>query len=127
MSSRRAAARRRRAGGGPIVIEGVDTVDVTAISALLFALDHSGYAEASALLQDIQLLIQIGERPPDKRVPILERGRPTQATTGAIRDRGPDSCPMPCVDQPLAVVVRPVVLAQSATNRRGSRFAPQCL
>ena len=40
---------------------------------MLFALDHSGYAETSALLQDIQLLIQTGERPPDKRVPILKR------------------------------------------------------
>jgi esterase/lipase superfamily enzyme len=59
--------------GGPIVIDGVDTIDVTAISTLLFALNHSGYAETSALLQDIQLLIQTGERPPDKRVPILER------------------------------------------------------
>ena len=58
---------------GPIVIEGVDTIDVTAISTLLFSLNHSGYAERSALLQDIQLLIQTGERPPDKRVPILER------------------------------------------------------
>ena len=58
---------------GPIVVEGVDTIDVTAISTVLFALNHSGYAERSALLQDIQLLIQTGERPPDKRVPILER------------------------------------------------------
>ena len=59
--------------GGPIVVEGIDTIDVTAISTLLFSLNHSGYAETSALLQDIQLLIQTGERPPDKRVPILER------------------------------------------------------
>jgi esterase/lipase superfamily enzyme len=58
---------------GPIVVEGVDTIDVTAVSTLIFALNHSGYAEKSALLGDIQLLIQTGERPPDKRVPILER------------------------------------------------------
>jgi esterase/lipase superfamily enzyme len=58
---------------GPIVVEGVDTIDVTAVSTLIFALNHSGYAEKSALLSDIQLLIQTGERPPDKRVPILER------------------------------------------------------
>ena len=45
---------------------------------MLFALDHSGYAETSALLQDIQLLIQTGERPPDKRVPILERVKTTK-------------------------------------------------
>jgi esterase/lipase superfamily enzyme len=58
---------------GPIVVEGVDTIDVTAVSTQLFALNHSGYAEKSALLSDIQLLIHTGERPPDKRVPILER------------------------------------------------------
>jgi hypothetical protein len=39
----------------------------------VFSLNHSGYADTSALLSDIQLLIQTGERPPDKRIPILER------------------------------------------------------
>jgi esterase/lipase superfamily enzyme len=57
---------------GPIVVEGVDTIDVTAVSTLVFALNHSGYAERSALLGDIQQLIQTGLRPPDKRLPILE-------------------------------------------------------
>jgi esterase/lipase superfamily enzyme len=59
--------------GGPIVTEGIDTIDITAVSTKVFALNHSGYADTSALLSDIQLLIQTGERPPDKRVPILER------------------------------------------------------
>jgi esterase/lipase superfamily enzyme len=59
--------------GGPIVSEGIDTIDITAVSTKVFALNHSGYADTSALLSDIQLLIQTGERPPDKRVPILER------------------------------------------------------
>lgn len=65
---------------GPVVIEGVDTIDITAVSTLIFALNHSGYAETNALLNDIQQLIQTGERPPDKRVPILERVK---------TDRGP--------------------------------------
>jgi esterase/lipase superfamily enzyme len=59
--------------GGPIVTAGVDTIDITALSTKVFALNHSAYAEKSALLSDIQLLIQTGERPPDKREPILER------------------------------------------------------
>jgi esterase/lipase superfamily enzyme len=58
---------------GPLVIAGVDTIDVTQTSTDFFALNHSGYAEKSALLADIQLIIQTGERPPEKRVPILER------------------------------------------------------
>ncbi len=59
--------------GGPVIVKGVDTIDITAVSTLIFALNHSGYAETTALLSDMQLLIQTGERPPDKRVPILER------------------------------------------------------
>jgi esterase/lipase superfamily enzyme len=59
--------------GGPLVVAGVDTIDVTQTSTDFFALNHSGYAEKSALLADIQLIIQTGERPPEKRVPILER------------------------------------------------------
>jgi esterase/lipase superfamily enzyme len=59
--------------GGPLVITGVDTIDVTATSTDYFALNHSGFAEKSALLNDIQLIIQTGERPPEKRVPALER------------------------------------------------------
>ena len=37
------------------------------------ALNHSIYAERSALLNDIGLLLQTGERPPDRRIPILQR------------------------------------------------------
>jgi esterase/lipase superfamily enzyme len=58
---------------GPLVTEGIDTIDVTAVSTEMFALNHSTYSEKIALLRDIQLLIQTGDRPPDKRVPILER------------------------------------------------------
>jgi esterase/lipase superfamily enzyme len=59
--------------GGPVVTDGVDTIDITAVSTQVFALNHSGYADKIAPLSDIQILIQTGERPPDKRVPILER------------------------------------------------------
>lgn len=58
---------------GPIVVEGVDTIDITSLSTELFSLNHSGYAEKSVLLSDIQALMQTGLRPPDKRVPALER------------------------------------------------------
>ena len=59
-------------GDGPIIIEGIDTIDVTQTSLDYLALNHSIYAEKSALLNDIALLLQTGERPPDKRIPILE-------------------------------------------------------
>jgi esterase/lipase superfamily enzyme len=58
---------------GPIIVSGVDTIDVTAASTDVFALNHSGYAENNELLQDIGKLIQSGLRPPDARLPSLKR------------------------------------------------------
>jgi len=82
-NDRAMAAARRVAGGipragdvpaeGPIVISGIDTIDVSQTSTDYLALNHSLYAEKSALLNDIGLLLQTGERPPDKRIPILQR------------------------------------------------------
>lgn len=59
--------------GGPLIVPGIDTIDATAVSMDSLGLHHSGYAESNALLQDIGLLIQTGERPPGKRVPILQQ------------------------------------------------------
>ena len=58
---------------GPMIVSGVDTIDVTAASTDVFALNHSGYAENNDLLQDIGKLIQNGERPPEARLPSLKR------------------------------------------------------
>ena len=58
---------------GPLIISGIDTIDVTQTSTDYLALNHSSYAEKSALLNDISLLLQSGERPPDRRIPILQR------------------------------------------------------
>ena len=57
---------------GPIVT-GIDTIDVTQTSTDAFALNHSGYAENSALLNDIGTLILSGLRPPDQRLSNLKR------------------------------------------------------
>ncbi len=58
--------------GIPLVLAGIDTIDVTAISTEIFALRHSGYAEKTALVQDIERILQTGERPPISRLPSLE-------------------------------------------------------
>lgn len=82
-NDRAMAAARRVAGGipragdvpveGPIVVSGIDTIDVTQTSTDVLALNHSTYAEKSALLNDIGLLLRTGERPPEKRIPILQK------------------------------------------------------
>lgn len=58
---------------GPLIIPGVDTIDVTAVSTDGLGLNHSGYAENAALLNDIKLLLQAGTRPPELREPSLLR------------------------------------------------------
>ncbi len=64
---------------GPMIVPGVDTIDVTAVSTDSLGLNHSGYAENNALLADIKLLLMTGTRPPDKRAPSLLK---MQATSG---------------------------------------------
>jgi esterase/lipase superfamily enzyme len=57
---------------GPLVLSGVDTIDVTAASTDSLGLNHSGYAENNALLTDIAVLLLTGGKP-DVRTPTLEQ------------------------------------------------------
>lgn len=59
--------------GGPVVVAGVDTIDVTATSTEVFALNHAGYAEKTELLADIRHLMLKGYIAPKQRMPILEQ------------------------------------------------------
>lgn len=56
---------------GPLIIKGVDTIDVTSVSTDGLGLNHSGYAENKILLDDVGALLLDGVRPPDKRLPSL--------------------------------------------------------
>jgi esterase/lipase superfamily enzyme len=57
---------------GPLVLSGIDTIDVTTASTDSLSLNHSGYAENNHLLEDIGRLIQTGTRPPNVRTPSLQ-------------------------------------------------------
>ncbi len=59
--------------GGPLVVPGVDTIDVTAASMESVGLNHSAYAENDVLLKDVARLVATGERPPDRRSAGLEK------------------------------------------------------
>jgi esterase/lipase superfamily enzyme len=63
---------------GPLVLPGIDTIDVTAASTDSLGLNHSGYAENNKLLDDIAALIATGTRPPKVRTPMLEEVPTTQ-------------------------------------------------
>lgn len=52
---------------GPLILPGVDTIDVTAASTDTFAINHSGYAANNTLLTDIGELLKTGLRPPEMR------------------------------------------------------------
>ncbi|MGI9403896.1 MAG: alpha/beta hydrolase, partial [Hyphomicrobium sp.] len=58
---------------GPLIVPGIDTIDVTAASTDTLAINHSGYAENNELLYDIGELIKKGLRPPDQRLKKLKR------------------------------------------------------
>lgn len=70
-AARRAHLSHRRAGDvpsdGPVVVEGADTVDVSAMSTAVFGLKHSEYAERKELLNDLAILMRAGTRPPSAR------------------------------------------------------------
>jgi esterase/lipase superfamily enzyme len=76
MASRKLRKDTYRAGDvppqGPIVMRGMDTIDVTLIGTDVFSLAHSEYAERRELLNDMALLFRKGERPPNSRTPILQ-------------------------------------------------------
>jgi len=63
---------------GPLILPGVDTIDVTAASTDAFAINHSGYAANNKLLTDIAELLRTGLRPPEMRTL-----KPGKITTGA--------------------------------------------
>jgi esterase/lipase superfamily enzyme len=58
---------------GPLVAEGVDTIDVTAVSTDSLGLNYSEYVQSNALLADIGLLLRTGERPTERRLSALTR------------------------------------------------------
>ncbi len=57
----------------PLVVKGVETIDVTATSTDFFGLNHSGFAEKTELLSDVRLLLKEGTHPPDERGKTMER------------------------------------------------------
>lgn len=65
---------------GPIVMDGIDTIDATATSMDSVGINHSGYAENNALLEDIGKLVAAGIRPPGIRQPGLEAVETDQGT-----------------------------------------------
>lgn len=65
---------------GPVVIDGVDTIDVSETQQDFWGLNHNTYAETSELLHDIRKIFLTGVRPPKTRTPTLEPVALSQGT-----------------------------------------------
>lgn len=63
-------------GGRPVLVDGIDAIDVTEVGEELFGLGHSAYAGTVSLLNDISILITQGTRPPSSRLPVEIGGMP---------------------------------------------------
>ncbi|APZ52160.1 alpha/beta hydrolase [Salipiger abyssi] len=57
---------------GPMVVPGVDSIDVSAVGTDLFSLNHNVYAQDRGVLDDLGALFLTGQRPPRLRMPTLE-------------------------------------------------------
>lgn len=53
---------------GPVLVNGVDSIDVSAASTDFFTLNHSTFADRAQLIEDMRLLLEKSVRPPDQRV-----------------------------------------------------------
>jgi esterase/lipase superfamily enzyme len=62
-----------RAGGEPIVVPGVDTIDITGLGTRLWSSNHTVYAANPIVFGDMARLIASGERPPSKRTRYFEQ------------------------------------------------------
>ena len=71
-ASRFVAGNKPRAGdvpeGGPVIVAGIDSIDISELSTGYLALHHSGYAEHTDLLTDIGQIIRTGTRPWSRRL-----------------------------------------------------------
>jgi esterase/lipase superfamily enzyme len=61
------------AGGTPVLVAGIDTIDISALSTDVLSLNHSSYAEHRHLLGDLRALLKDGTRPTQTRVPPLDK------------------------------------------------------
>lgn len=76
-ASRKVRRDRPRAGdvinGNPVVVAGLDSIDVSTVSTGVLSLNHSAYADRKELLNDMRRLMLTGERPPDVRDISIQR------------------------------------------------------
>jgi len=61
-----------RAGGEPVVMKGIDTIDVTGLASSIWSTNHSTFASNPVAFGDISRLVTWSRRPVDKRTTLFE-------------------------------------------------------
>ena len=69
---------------GPLVVPGIDSIDISAASTDFLSFNHDTYVEGKALINDISLLMRNGTHPPNVRTPIYEQRQRGGATFWAF-------------------------------------------
>jgi esterase/lipase superfamily enzyme len=70
--------------GKPIIMQGFDTIDASALGADFFGLNHSTYVDNPLILNDIGALMSTGIRPPHLRTSILRQNETPEGTYWAF-------------------------------------------
>ncbi len=66
--------------GGPVVVAGIETIDITAAGTDAFlSVNHNTYVEGGHVLADLRALLRDGVHPPDRRFPVY---RPQTTAAG---------------------------------------------
>lgn len=73
----------------PLIVSGVETIDITHAGTGLFALNHDVYASSAIIVADMRRTIEKGERPPDMRTKEFEPATAKGGTYWRLRQAQP--------------------------------------
>lgn len=77
LASKKVASGLTRAGDvptveGPMIVAGIETIDVSAADTSFFSTNHNSFADRQHLVEDMRLLLMSGKHPPHDRFPVLQ-------------------------------------------------------
>ena len=80
------------ASGEPLVHGSIESIDVSEAGGDILSLNHDIFASNPVVTEDIRQLLQTGQRPPDRRIPTLDKRSTKRGkkTYWYYRQRGPD-------------------------------------
>ena len=69
----------------PLIVAGIDTIDITRAGTDLFGLNHDVYSTSPGIIADMRRIFESGERPPDKRTREFEPVASKEGTYWRLR------------------------------------------